>query len=56
MASSGRASAGGRGAQDAAYGGWEGARTNAEGVLHSHDGKLWINMPGQTTLVFRQEA
>jgi len=44
------------GAQGAAYGGWEGARTNAGGVLRAHDGKLWINVPGQTTLVFRQEA
>ena len=42
--------------QDAAYGGWEGVRTNIEGVLHSHDGKLWVNLPGQTTLVFTQEA
>ena len=42
--------------QDAAYGGWDGARTNAEGILHSHDGKLWINLPGQTTLVFKQEV
>ncbi|KAK9822655.1 hypothetical protein WJX81_004831 [Elliptochloris bilobata] len=42
--------------QDAAYGGWEGVRTNAGGVLHSHDSKLWINLPGQTTLVFKQEA
>ena len=42
--------------QDAAYGGWEGMRTNTEGVLHSHDGKLWVNLPGQTTLVFQQEA
>lgn len=42
--------------QDAAYGGWEGVRTNAEGVLHAHDGKLWINVPGQTTLVFKQEV
>jgi len=38
---------------DAAYGGWEAARSN-EGELNAVDGKLWINVPSQTTLVFRQ--
>jgi 1,4-alpha-glucan branching enzyme len=39
---------------EARYGGWEGTKSNEGGVLNSVDGKLWINLAGQTTLVFKQ--
>lgn len=35
-------------------GGWEGTVSNAGEPKPSHDGKLWINLPPQCTLVFKQ--
>jgi len=32
---------------DGRFGGWEGAKSNDGGVVHSPDGKLYINLPGQ---------
>mmetsp|Transcript_3793 Transcript_3793/g.10743 ORF Transcript_3793/g.10743 Transcript_3793/m.10743 type:complete len:283 (-) Transcript_3793:353-1201(-) len=40
--------------QDVAYGGWDGAKTNDAGITKSYDGKLWLNLPGQCTLIFAQ--
>ena len=40
--------------QDVKYGGWEGLKDNSGEIKHSHDGRLWLNLPGQCTLVFRQ--
>jgi len=40
--------------QDERFGGWEGVKSNAGETKPSYDGKLWINLPGQCTLVFKQ--
>ena len=41
--------------QSTDYGGWEGWVSNKErGVVYDHDGKLYINVPPQCCLVFRQ--
>lgn len=43
--------------QSAEFGGAESWKSNADrGVLHSADGKLWINVPESCTLVFRAVA
>jgi 1,4-alpha-glucan branching enzyme len=39
--------------QDVKYGGWDGWVHNV-GQLSSHDGKLWLNIPGQCTMFFLQ--
>lgn len=39
---------------DPAFGGWDGVKTNDGRPMVSHEGKLWLNLPGQSTLVFRQ--
>jgi len=39
---------------DPAFGGWDGVMTNGGETKHSHDGKLWLNLPGQCTLIFEQ--
>ena len=40
--------------QDPLFGGWAELKTNDE--VQTHDGKMWINLPGQCTLVFEQTA
>ncbi len=43
--------------QDPEFGGWDGWKGNGErGVLHTHDGKLWINLPPNAALVFKSVA
>jgi 1,4-alpha-glucan branching enzyme len=39
--------------QAAEYGGCADWKTN-KGILKSHEGKLWLNIPGQCTLVFKE--
>ena len=39
---------------DPQFGGWEGVKSNGDGLLHSPDGKLYINLPAQATLIFKQ--
>ena len=40
---------------DPAFGGWDGVKTNDGGaLLVSQDGKLWLNLPGQCTLIIKQ--
>ena len=39
---------------DSTFGGWEGVRTNGGGPKLLYDGKLWLNLPGQCTLMFQQ--
>jgi hypothetical protein len=36
------------------FGGWEGALTNGGGVKETYDGKMWMNLPGQCCLIYRQ--
>ena len=38
--------------QDVAYGGWEGWKSNKGRVVNVHEGKAWISIPEQCTLVF----
>jgi hypothetical protein len=37
--------------QEAGFGGWEGSG-NAGRDLHEHDGRMYINLPKWSTLVF----
>jgi hypothetical protein len=39
---------------DPEFGGWDGVKTNGGGPKPSYDGKLWLNLPGQCTLIFQQ--
>mmetsp|Transcript_17726 Transcript_17726/g.38442 ORF Transcript_17726/g.38442 Transcript_17726/m.38442 type:complete len:129 (+) Transcript_17726:1025-1411(+) len=40
--------------QSAAYGGWDGWKTNDE--VSAHDGRIYISLPEQCTLIFEQIA
>lgn len=40
--------------QAAAYGGSEPEEAGGDEIVHSHDGKLWLAIPGQSTLVFEE--
>ena len=40
--------------QDPQFGGWGELRTNVGGTVNTHDGKMYISLPQQCTLVFEQ--
>jgi hypothetical protein len=43
-------------AQAPEFGGWHELKTNAGRTVDTHEGFMWINLPGQCTLVFEQTA